>query len=75
MFLADSHPPIIHWSQITGSISQPLANCMNIARMWVGQTTDSAEFVRGVIQQEMHKIFENVSTTRPILPDAADSKS
>jgi hypothetical protein len=48
---------------------------MNIARMWVGQTTDSAEFVRGVIQQEMHKIFENVSTTRPILPDAADSKS
>ncbi|OAP56269.1 hypothetical protein AYL99_09448 [Fonsecaea erecta] len=63
MFLTENLPPFIHWSQIAYRIAEPLANCMNIARMWVTQTPESAAMVREVIGQEMSRIFQKVGTS------------
>ncbi|KIW34906.1 uncharacterized protein PV07_01648 [Cladophialophora immunda] len=45
MFLTENLPPFIHWTQNAFRIAEPLANCMNIARMWVAQTPESAAMV------------------------------
>ncbi|KIW70362.1 hypothetical protein PV04_02637 [Phialophora macrospora] len=59
MFVAGDCPPFIHWSQVKGkAMCLPLENCMNISRMWTAQTAGSADMVREVIEQEMHKLFE-----------------
>ncbi|KIY02309.1 uncharacterized protein Z520_02447 [Fonsecaea multimorphosa CBS 102226] len=58
MFLTENHPPFIHWSQIADRVAEPLANCMNITRMWVAQTPESAAMVREVIGQEMSRLFQ-----------------
>ncbi|KAJ9616498.1 hypothetical protein H2200_000217 [Cladophialophora chaetospira] len=62
MFVNGDRAPIIHWSQVTDRISQPLANCANIARMWVARTTGSTAMVQEVIHQEMLKISGKVRT-------------
>jgi hypothetical protein len=61
MFLNNDRPPFIHWSQLREPVPQPLANCINIARMWTAQTLESAELVRDVIVQEMSKLFDKAS--------------
>ncbi|KIW87092.1 uncharacterized protein Z519_12389 [Cladophialophora bantiana CBS 173.52] len=62
MFLTENLPPFIHWAQMAHRVAEPLANCMNIARMWAVQTPESAAMVREVIGQEMSKIFQKAST-------------
>lgn len=62
MFMAGDRPPFIHWSQVAGEPPQCLANCMNIARMWVAQTDGSSAMVRDVIRQEMSRLYDKGST-------------
>ncbi|KAK5022935.1 hypothetical protein LTS07_009663 [Exophiala sideris] len=46
MFMAENaHPPFIHWAQVASKLCEPLANCMNIARMWENQA-DGTELMR-----------------------------
>lgn len=55
-------PPFIHWSQATGKICEPLANCMNIGRMWANQSAGGENMVQDVIEQEMARLYQKEST-------------
>lgn len=62
IFLAENGlPPFIHWAQISGKLCKPLANCMNIARMWETQAEGTEPMVCGVIETEMTRLFQQES--------------
>lgn len=64
VFLDDKAlPPYIHWTQTAATIPEPLANCMNISRMWKTQATGSESMVCEVIEKEMKRLFEQESPT------------
>ncbi|KAF2195796.1 hypothetical protein K469DRAFT_544822 [Zopfia rhizophila CBS 207.26] len=56
-------PPMIHFSHADPStVLQPMANCITIAKMWVGQSDASTEIVRQAVIQEMRALFETYRT-------------
>jgi len=59
-------PPIIHPMQVsTGDISQPLANCFTLAKMWEGSAEPAGELIEQTIKREMERLFNEVLTSIP----------
>ncbi|PSN61532.1 hypothetical protein BS50DRAFT_153238 [Corynespora cassiicola Philippines] len=56
-------PPMFHYSHtmpetMPENMRKPMANCVALAKMWVGQSTGACEMVRQAIMQEMRSLFE-----------------
>ncbi|EXJ59504.1 uncharacterized protein A1O5_12129 [Cladophialophora psammophila CBS 110553] len=75
MFLTENLPPFIHWAQMAYRVAEPLANCMNIARMWAVQTPESAAMRAFSGHLELLAILQGYLLYAIMLFDSANAAS